>query len=309
MRSTVGSQLALTATPSVDPMRSSPLRLSIPVVLTAWGCISTSSTLAADRVKPLAASQAINRAVAKAADTCAAERTALQGVHPAAAAAIGTTTIRRIELAAQAHGRGVLAWQADLQDQILATDKSMHPTRRALFTASSTYLRCRHAALPQLPDWQPSRDESVPALWAFPGDILFTQNGDCAVFLRGEAAGQPGPGYGEFDRVAWQWSGTCRNGMAEGRGKARLVLRSGETRPGLMGQPFEEASFVEGRMQGLFHVTDDKRSDPAWRQHFERYSNGRVVSRVREEPNGTLLAIKYVKAGDDWGWEPAKTGR
>ncbi len=180
--------LALTATFMAHQMQRIPFGPFIPLALTAMGCFSVSSALAAAGVKPPVAAQAATQAAAKKAEACAAERTALQGVHPAAAAAIGTTTLRRIELAAQAHGRGVLAWQADFQDQILATDKSMHPTRRAFFVASSTYLRCRHDALAQLPDWQPSRDESVPALWAFTGDILFTQSGDCAVYLRSETA-------------------------------------------------------------------------------------------------------------------------
>lgn len=278
-------------------------------VLSALGGLSVFPTLAADGNAAQAADQPIQQAVRIQPEACVAEQTALQGVHPAAAAAIGYTTLRRIELAARGHGRALLLWQADLQDQILATDKEMQPTRRAFFAASSAYLRCRYAALDLLPEWQPARDESVPALWAFPGDILFTKGGDCAVYLRGETAGQPGLGYADSDRVAWQWSGTCRDGSAEGLGKARLVLRSGETRPGLTGQPFEDASFVAGRMQGLFQVTDDKRSDPAWRQHFDRYSNGRVLSRVRKEPNGTLVPLTYVKAGDDWGWEAAKTSR
>ncbi len=283
--------------------------LSVSFVLSALGGLSAFPTLAAGSNVAQTSAQPIQQAVRIQPEACVAELTALQGVHPAAAAAIGFTTLRRIELAARGHGRALLLWQADLQEQILATDKEMQPTRRAFFAASSAYLRCRYAALDLLPEWQPARDESVPALWAFPGDILFTQRGDCAVYLRSETAGQPGLGYADSDRVAWQWSGTCRNGLAEGRGKARLVLRSGETRPGLTGQPFEEASFVAGRMQGLFQATDDKRADAAWRQHFDRYVNGRVVSRVRKEPNGTLLAIEYVKTGEDWGWHAAKAHR
>jgi hypothetical protein len=198
-----------------------------------------------------------------------------------------------------------LVWQADLLEQFTSRDGGLHPARKAFLTASAGYLRCRHAALSELPDWQPDRGQStVPTSWALPGDLLFTDT-SCAVFLRGEVAGLPGSGDGPADRVGWRWSGRCSHGLGEGTGLAQVVLRSGQTRDGLLGNGFAQTTLRSGRMEGLFQVTDESRADASWRDHFDRYVNGRVVERTQRRENGTFVPIIFRSVAKEWRWVSA----
>lgn len=236
-------------------------------------------------------------------NACGAELKSLTDTHPVVQAAVGKTTLERIEQAARQRGRGSLIWQADLLDRFVAEDiGDLHPARKAFLQASSTYLRCRYEALSTLPDWQPGFGEAtVPPSWALPGDILFTQNG-CAVFLRGEISGIPGSGSGPSDRASWLWTGKCVGNVATGPGLADIVLRSGEVRGGLLGNGFRQTSLRNGRLQGLIQVTDETRADAAWHNHFERYSNGRVTGRFQQIDNKKMVAIEFRKLETDWTW-------
>ena len=279
-------------------------RIALCAIAGALSSAPLSSAASADQARPAA-----TRAPVHAGKACRAELAAVWATHPAARSAIGQATLWRLERAAQAHGRALLTWQAELLDRVVSEDPALHPTRKAFLAASSGYLKCRHAALGDLPDWQPRRgDTRVPTSWALPGDLLFTETG-CAVFLRGEAAGLPGTGQGPTDRTGWRWSGRCSKGMAEGPGTAEVVLRSGETRLGLLGNGFAQATLRNARMEGLFQATDETRDDPSWRDHFDRYANGRVVQRVQRRENGALFPITYRETGNGWMWVDVRSAK
>ncbi len=233
---------------------------------------------------------------------CAREIRALHNVHWSVKAALDADAFSQIERAAVAHGRGVLLWYAELQAKFLTEDQGLDRRRRSVMHASSAYLRCRHQHLTHLPEWNETRDTSVPTLWAFPGDLLISQNGRCAVLLRGEAAGFPGDGRSQSDRVGWNWSGKCRKGAGSGPGDAQVLLRSGETRAGLLGTGFARSNLRNGLMEGSFQLTDDSRHDPSWRNHYDVYRAGRRVARFRQIGDGVAIPIVFEKVADEWVW-------
>lgn len=255
-------------------------------------------------VLALSATPALHAQTA-AAPACTAEWAQLAGTHPAARAALDARAKAQIDDAARAHGRALLTWQAGLIEQFLKAEPArLHPVRKQFLAASAAYLRCRHAALPKLPDWQPNRSHAaLPTSAAIPGDLLFTDK-QCAVFLRGEVAGIPGTGV-ESDRMAWRWSGRCAQGAAEGEGNAELVLRSGDTQPGLLGHGFAATTLRRGNLHGRLQVTDDTPADADWKHQFDEYVNGRVTARLQRAADKSFQRVVYRPVGDDWRWTTA----
>lgn len=242
------------------------------------------------------------RAQATAAPACAAEWARLAGTHPAVQAALDAPSKAQIDAAARAHGRALLTWQAGLIEQFLKAEPArLNPVRKQFLAASAAYLRCRHAALPQVPDWQPNRSQAtVPTGAAIPGDLLFSDK-QCAVFLRGEVAGLPGTGV-ESDRMGWRWNGRCVQGAAEGEGNAELLLRSGNTQPGLLGHGFAATALRRGNLHGRIQVTDDTPAEADWKNQFDDFVNGRPTARLQRAADKSFQRVVYRPMGDDWRW-------
>lgn len=259
------------------------------------------TAVAALTVLTCTAALALERGTVPAA--CAAELAALRGVHPVAARSIGAPEMERVKRAANAHGGALLLWKSENLEARIAADPDAAPARLAYWRASSKLLRCLQATEGVTGGWRAERDFKVPTASASFGDLVLTANGRCAALYRADTLGLVGVDVSENDVVAIQWSGGCRNGGLHGRGKAQLVLRSGQKTDGALGRGNQRASYRFGLLEGDVQVSSASAIEPGSHDLWERYKSGYLVTALMKAgQSNELRPMEFARGPAGWGW-------